>query len=209
MIINKIFDLFLSIYKTKYLFYPQNIIYIIKNLFFQKFKPLLHHINMELNFTLKNTTLNMTHNNGWDVIFFSSLVKIDSNAISLMKALVNPHLLFNLTPDRKVIIYLPFLRQINGIVLKRALIGELEGPIIQGNVIKYRISSSNFKYLISFEVREETDYYTELFVYSYLMIKFGILDRLLMPDKNRALQLLSPERLVRNILHNIVTIISV
>lgn len=151
--------------------------------------------------------INFSHSDGWDIAFFSSHWEVESNSNSIMKVLTKPELLFELTEDRNVIIYLPFIRNISGLTLKRAFVGKLDGPIVQGDVVKYKITSNNFRYLFSFEINEESELTTKLFVYSYLMIKLGLIDRILAPDKKKLMELLSPENVIKKIFENTIQIL--
>ncbi|QIW24235.1 hypothetical protein EWF20_08830 [Sulfolobus sp. S-194] len=121
----------------------------------------------------------------WQVFTFSEILEI-KDPISIIELLTNPRLLFNITTDNKVIFVLPFKKDITGLVLKRSLVGKLEGPFIYDRIVKYRILGDNFKYLISFELKDR-----KLFIYSFLAYKATLLDKLI--GGNKVLEELTPE----------------
>ncbi|WP_238699132.1 hypothetical protein [Saccharolobus sp. E5-1-F] len=112
---------------------------------------------------------------------------------SLYNIIRNPNIIFALsnliTPVQdKGILYLPFTRQRSGLIFKRSIVGKLEGPKPDIDLIKYNFTSDNIIYELGFRVKKINEDYSELLVLCSMNVNIGLLGRLFPSEVLKTLQ---------------------
>ena len=141
----------------------------------------------------------------WHRLNYADVIKVKMKNEALYAIIKNPNLLFGITNlitpvQDKAILYLPFSKDKTGTVLKRSIVGKLEGPKLEIGGIKYRFSSSNLIYDFEFHVKRINEEYSELSVLTSMMVNIGLLGRLLPGEVIKSLQkMVTPQLIVEKL----------
>ncbi|QIW24468.1 hypothetical protein EWF20_10105 [Sulfolobus sp. S-194] len=146
----------------------------------------------------------------WHRINYSTNAKVLLNRDEVFNIIKNPKLIFGISnliipiDGKKAILYLPFKRIRTGTILKRAIIGDLEGPKLDFDMLEYKFNSDKLIYDISFRLKRLNEDQTEVYILSSMSVNIGILGRILPGEVIKALQnIVTPEILVEKLVNNI------
>ncbi|AAK42063.1 hypothetical protein SULI_13695 [Saccharolobus solfataricus] len=120
----------------------------------------------------------------WHRINHSDSLNLRIRNDVLYNILRNPKLLFGISNvivpiQDKAIVYLPLSKDKTGLVLKRSIVGKLEGPKLNIDLIEYKFTSDKLIYNFGFKVRKINEENSQLVILSSMMVNIGILGRLL------------------------------
>ncbi|MEM0373088.1 MAG: hypothetical protein QXL96_08670 [Ignisphaera sp.] len=141
----------------------------------------------------------------WHKVSYSNTFKLNMNRTQLINILRNPKILFGIgnviVPlGERAILYLPFdkIEKVGlGTIFKRSIVGILEGPRLNFDMIEYRFTSSNLIYDLSFRVKRVNEEQSELLILSTMSINIGLLGRLMPGQVIKALgKIITPQLLV-------------
>ncbi len=138
----------------------------------------------------------------WHKLNYSNTFRLKLSEDLLRRIIGNKKTLFGITnlifpAQGKGILYLPFSKPKNGLVLKRSIVGDLEGPIYDPVSIKYRFNTNNLIYQIEFRIRRINEEYSDLIVLSSMSVNIGLLGRLMPDNVLKTLQkMITPQILV-------------
>ncbi|MCH4816652.1 MAG: hypothetical protein QXY87_13420 [Saccharolobus sp.] len=145
----------------------------------------------------------------WHRLNYSDLIRLKMKNETLYNIIRNPNILFALsnliTPIQDMgILYLPFTKQRTGLVLKRSIVGKLEGPKPDIDLIKYKFTSDNIVYELEFRVKKINEEYSELLVLCPMNVNIGLLGRLLPSEVLKTLQkMVTPQIVVEKVSKNL------
>jgi len=141
----------------------------------------------------------------WHWFNYADIIKVKMKSESLYNIIKNPNLLFGITNlitlvQDKAILYLPFSKDKTGVVLKRSVIGKLDGPKLEIDGIKYRFSSPNLIFDLEFRVKRINEEYSELSLLVSVTANIGLLGRLLPGEVIKSLpRMVTPQFIVEKI----------
>jgi len=148
----------------------------------------------------------------WHRLNYADVVKIRMKDELLYRIIKNPNLLFGITNlftpvQDKAILYLPFIKEGYGLVLKRSIVGKLEGPKIELGGVRYRFYSPDLIYDLDFRIKKINEENYDLSILASMMVNIGFLGRLFPGQVMKSLQkMITPQILVDKIAKGLSTI---
>ncbi|BFI76954.1 hypothetical protein [Sulfurisphaera ohwakuensis] len=146
----------------------------------------------------------------WHRINYSTSTKVLLNRDEVFNIIKNPKLIFGISnliipvDEKRAILYLPFKRIRMGTVLKRVIIGNLDGPKLDFDMLEYKFNSDKLIYEISFRLKRLTEDQTEVYILSSMAVNIGILGRIMPSEVIKALQsIVTPQILAEKLVSNI------
>ncbi|ADX83776.1 hypothetical protein [Saccharolobus islandicus] len=120
----------------------------------------------------------------WHKINHSDSLNLRIRNDILYNILRSPNLLFGISnvivPMRdKAILYLPLSKDKMGLVLKRSIVGKLEGPKLNIDLIEYKFTADKLIYNFGFKIKKINEENSQLVILSSMMVNIGFLGRLL------------------------------
>ncbi|BFH72113.1 hypothetical protein SJAV_00570 [Sulfurisphaera javensis] len=139
----------------------------------------------------------------WHRISYSITLKVNVNRDELFNIIKNPKLIFGLcniiTPiGDNAILYLPLKKIKYGTTLKRSIIGKIEGPKLNVDMLEYKFISNKLIYDFSFRIKRINENQSELTILSSMSINIGLLGRLLPSEVIKALKNIVTPQIILN-----------